>query len=255
MAYRTRQIRVDEMFRKELEDIKIERIKIGVDRDKVSDRRLTRAIREIPLWQNIKRELITAPNIKQSSLPKIPKIKGKKGSVFDLVLILGLLFLIPFVFGALGILVSSVHDGFASVGSIAIGNETINVTQFSDNTIGRVDDNFNNYRFIGVCLILAEIIIFLGTNFYIRTHPLMFIPYIFFIGIIVIVSVPLSNAYQTLLQNPQITVILGTSQVSNMLNYWMIYLPITMTVLGFVGAVLLFINITRDPAEQFGGAF
>jgi uncharacterized membrane protein len=83
----------------------------------------------------------------------------------------------------------------------------------------------------------------------------MFIPYIFFIGIIVIVSVPLSNAYQTLLQNPQITVILGTSQVSNMLNYWMIYLPITMTVLGFVGAVLLFINITRDPAEQFGGAF
>lgn len=52
------QIRVDTRFRRELEDIKVQRIKRGFDSKLKSDRRLTAAMRRHPLFNRIKEDII-----------------------------------------------------------------------------------------------------------------------------------------------------------------------------------------------------
>ena len=50
--------RIAPNFGKELDYIKKERLKEGLDRFKTSDRRLTKWIPKHPLWQEIKKDLI-----------------------------------------------------------------------------------------------------------------------------------------------------------------------------------------------------
>lgn len=52
--------RIDEDFIEELEDIKVERIKCGIERGMISDRRITNAIVRNPDWKKIKEEIIQA---------------------------------------------------------------------------------------------------------------------------------------------------------------------------------------------------
>lgn len=54
------QIRVDPIFRKELNDIKIKKLENGTARTILGDRRLTKAIRKMDLWREVKIRLINA---------------------------------------------------------------------------------------------------------------------------------------------------------------------------------------------------
>ena len=60
MKSRDKPIRVDLDFEEELRKIKIERLTKGKDRMPKSDRRLTKAIRRHPLWNNIREDIIKA---------------------------------------------------------------------------------------------------------------------------------------------------------------------------------------------------
>ena len=55
---RNKILRVDEEFAKELEDLKINRIKSGKDHKLKSDRRLTAAIRRHRLWPTIRDDIL-----------------------------------------------------------------------------------------------------------------------------------------------------------------------------------------------------
>ena len=53
-------IKVDPDFKKEIDDIKLERIKKGFDKKMRSDRRITKALRRLSSWEEIKKKIIEA---------------------------------------------------------------------------------------------------------------------------------------------------------------------------------------------------
>jgi len=60
--------RVDEDFLEEMEDIKLERIKKGIERGMISDRRITNAIARHPKWKEIKSDIIRAKPVKRGRI-------------------------------------------------------------------------------------------------------------------------------------------------------------------------------------------
>ena len=52
--------RIDSGFKKELEDIKLERVKDGLDLKLRSDKRLTKAMTKLSMWKEIKRKISEA---------------------------------------------------------------------------------------------------------------------------------------------------------------------------------------------------
>ena len=64
--------RVDNSFMKELKEIKLERIRRGVDKEFKSDRRLTKAIVRSSLWRELKEVLINSP------IENDTKFRGRK---------------------------------------------------------------------------------------------------------------------------------------------------------------------------------
>jgi hypothetical protein len=53
--------RIDHQFKKDLDEISINRIKFGNDKYKRSERRITKAITRHPLWPQIKTDLAKIP--------------------------------------------------------------------------------------------------------------------------------------------------------------------------------------------------
>lgn len=53
-------IKVDPEFKKEIDEIKVERVKKGFDNKMRSDRRITKAIRRLSSWEEIKKRIIEA---------------------------------------------------------------------------------------------------------------------------------------------------------------------------------------------------
>jgi len=53
-------IRVDPIFRKELMEIKIKKIQNGTSDRMIGDRRITKAIRRMDIWKEMKNRLILA---------------------------------------------------------------------------------------------------------------------------------------------------------------------------------------------------
>lgn len=52
--------KIDPDFKKELDDIKLERIKLGFDKKLRGDRRITKAIRRASIWKDLKKIIVEA---------------------------------------------------------------------------------------------------------------------------------------------------------------------------------------------------
>jgi len=83
----------------------------------------------------------------------------------------------------------------------------------------------------------------------VNTKPIFFIPYLFIVIIAVVVSVPMSNAYETLMLNPSLTSTFATFQGS---NWIMLNLPMWITIIGLTGAIIMFSRMGRKEENPYG---
>jgi len=83
----------------------------------------------------------------------------------------------------------------------------------------------------------------------VTTKPVFFIPYIFIVIIAIIVSVPLSNAYETLSNNAELS---STFTGFTASNFIMLNLPIWITIIGFTGGIIMFARMGRKEEYQYG---
>jgi hypothetical protein len=112
-----------------------------------------------------------------------------------------------------------------------------NVTQVIDNTFGKVNEAYATLRWTTILLIIGMVIsIFIG-SYMVTTRPVFFVPYIFMVIIAVVVSVGISNAYQALIETPLLSSSYATLVGG---NYFMVYLPIWITAIGFIGGIIMF---------------
>lgn len=122
-----------------------------------------------------------------------------------------------------------------------------NASEVIDNTIGSTSTSFTSLYWISAFIIFAMILgIFIG-SYLVTTKPVFFIPYIFIVIIAVISSVPISNSYENLSNNAE----LGSTFVNfTASNFIMLNLPIWITIIGFVGAIIMFARMGKK--EDYG---
>jgi len=177
-----------------------------------------------------------------------PIIKNKKGGFSDLFIFMIFAFviiLISVVWVYMGGLVQEkMHE---TIGQMdlhdTVGN---NASQVVDNTIGDFNASISALRWITVFLIGGMILsIFIG-SYLVTTKPIFFIPYLFIVIIAIVVSVPMSNAYEVLMNN---AILSETFAGFSGASWIMLNLPVWITIIGITGGIIMFSRMGKKEDD------
>ena len=172
----------------------------------------------------------------------ISKMKTK-GSILDIMIWIAIAFVAIVFFAAWmyghGLLVAEL----AAMEDIQLDNSKVSIANASADTFGTVDSALNNLHFVAFGLIFASAVSIFISNFLIKSNPVFFVIYVFFIVAVTIAAIPISNAYEALMTDA----VLG-AEISGFkgASFIMLHLPVWVVVIGFVGAIFLFAGIMRD---------
>lgn len=123
-----------------------------------------------------------------------------------------------------------------------------NITLVLQDTFGAVPRAFESFKWITGMLIFGMMLSILLSSYLVRVNPIWLVPYILVWIIAIIVSVPLSNSYETIMQHPTLA---STFVGFWAQNYIFAYFPIWITVIGGAAAALMVINLVKQ--NQSGG--
>lgn len=137
----------------------------------------------------------------------------------------------------------------ASLGTMDLSDTGGNASEKITATLGAVNTSFTALYWITVLIIGGMILgIFIG-SYLVTTKPVFFIPYIFLTIIAIVVSVPISNTYETLSNEATLS---GTFAGFTGANWIMLNLPIWVTIIGFAGGIIMFARMGKRE-ERFVG--
>lgn len=176
---------------------------------------------------------------------------NNQGGMTDLFLFMIFAIAVIFICGIFiyigGQVTTEVHE---KLDNMTFGNE--NTTQVIDDTIGKVNIAYQSLYWIATFLIVAMILaIFIG-SYLVTTKPIFFIPYFFILVIAVIVSVGVSNAYEQVISDATMA---ATFAGFTGANFIMLHLPIWITIIGFVGAIIMYARMGSREQQNFGGIY
>ena len=176
---------------------------------------------------------------------------NKRGGFTDLFLLIIFSFIIILICGIFiymgGDVTQRVHD---TMDNMTFGDT--NTSQVIDDTFGAVNRSYQALYWIAVFLIVGMIVsIFIG-SYLVTTRPIFFIPYVFILIIAIIVSVIISNAYETVIADPTLA---STFAGFVGANFIMLSLPIWIAVVGVVGAIIMFVRMGSKENDLYGGGY
>jgi hypothetical protein len=172
---------------------------------------------------------------------------NKKGHIMDIIIwtIVGfvtILFLGLWVYGT-GLMTDAIM-GLNSTTS------RVNITSAAEQTFLEVYNAEKvTLEYVAFAIIFASAISIFISNFLVKSHPAFFIIYVLIIIVAVIFGVYVSNAYEELLTHSGFGTTLQSFEAP---TFVMLHLPIWIVVIGFFGAIFLFVGISRD--REMGGS-
>jgi len=176
-------------------------------------------------------------------------IMDKRGGFTDLFIFMIFSFAILLICGIFiylgGNVTEKVHD---TMDDMQFG--TANTTEVIDDTFGAVNRSYQALYWIAIFLMVGMVIsIFIG-SYLVTTRPVFFIPYAFITLIAIIVSVGMSNAYEQVIADPTLS---STFAGFVGANFIMLQLPIWITIIGIVGAIIMFVRMGSRERDLYGG--
>jgi ABC-type lipoprotein release transport system permease subunit len=126
-------------------------------------------------------------------------------------------------------------------------DNSTNVSQLIDDTVGKTSQAYSTLPWITALLIIFYFLSILLSAFLVKTHPVTFVAYWLMVIVAVIISVYVSNVYETLSETAVLT---STWMTFSGANYIFTYLPIWVTIIGLIAGVLMFINL--DWSSYYG---
>ena len=172
----------------------------------------------------------------------------KRGALTDLFVFMAIIFAMVVFMVAMTYVANTTYDKFmeqAPAFQKVLGNNT-NATELIDSTFGAVPNAYLALRWVSVMLIFGFMLSILLTSFLVRTNPVFLVPYLFIVIISIIVSVPISNAYETIYTSsilaPTFTGFFGATWI--FLN-----LPLWIAGIGILAGILMFANIMRNDSQ------
>jgi len=172
-------------------------------------------------------------------------IKGKHGGFTDLFIFLIISFVVVLISGIfiyIGIQTEDrLHETMDDMDlKDTMGN---NASVVIDNTMGVLNATLDALHWITIFLIFGMVIgIFVG-SYLVTTKPVFFIPYIFLVIIAIVVSVPIANTYEELLSDETLG---STYTAFTGANFFMLNLPIFITIIGFVGGIIMYTQMGKS---------
>lgn len=231
----------DNLFDAEIEDIIRFRFGNKKDSKPIPRRLVQRKLIRHKLWTDIKNDLKIA-----EFLPE------EKGFIiaFNWFNIIVISFLAIVLFAGLMYAMGLINDVLNQTGAMNEINAGkpgyTNLTLAAQNTFGKANEATQGLRLVALTLIFSLFLATILINFAIKIHPAYFFVYILIVMLAIILSAPVSNAYQDLLSSGIYNGLLPSFTGA---NYFMINLPIFIAIGGVLGGVFLFINILRGPGE------
>lgn len=235
--------KIDINFAKEMKDIAKERYLKGLDKKERGLARMTKAITRLPNWnKEIKETIKKAEFIKDTS---------GQFTAFNIFSFMIIIFIAVIIFAGIIWVTGMLNGVFHQVGQANEVNAGqvgyVNMTKASDDTFGQLNSGVGALRLVAIVLIFGYIVSIIVTNALVKVHPLFFFAYVLITLLAVILSAPISNAYENILMS---NVFDGTLASFTGANWMMLKLPIVVTVLGLLGGVFMFINIIRTGNEE-----
>ena len=180
-----------------------------------------------------------------------PLIENKRGGFSDLFIFMIFAFVIILISVVWVFIGGEVEDQMqTTLGQMdlhdTVGN---NASVVISNTIGATNNSFLALHWITVFLIGGMILsIFIG-SYLVTTKPIFFIPYLFIVIIAIVVSVPMSNAYETLMNDATLS---GTFAGFSGASWIMLNLPIWITIIGITGGIIMFSRMGKKEDQYYG---
>jgi len=181
-------------------------------------------------------------------------IEDKKGqSAMSLIVLAGLVVLLLGVGvmmmiggGITTFTVETINDVTKDLGVIDVGGDGANLSEYNDYTIGQLNETVQMFKFgSGVLLLfgLLGIIIFASS---IRANPSgsMIGFYLLLVFLILMVSIFMSNVYEDFLDDDG--EIGQELQSMTMGSFILLYMPHIITIISFVGGIIIFSGIGED---------
>jgi F0F1-type ATP synthase assembly protein I len=177
--------------------------------------------------------------------------KNKRGGFTDLFLFMIFAFILVVVIGILlytfGRVETQLHT---TMDDMSFGDGTTNTSQVIVDSVGATNISLSALYWLSVFIMFGMILgIFIG-SYLVTTKPVFFIPYLFIWIIAIIVSVPISNSYETISATDELA-----STYTNFVgaNFLLGNLPIIVAVVGIVGAIIMFSRMGRR--EEYAGFY
>lgn len=177
-------------------------------------------------------------------------IKNKRGGFTDLFIFMIFAFVIILISVVFIYIGNETEDQLqASLGQMDLHDTTgHNASEVITATVGATNLSFGALYWITVFLIGGMIIsIFIG-SYLVTTKPIFFIPYLFVVIIAIVVSVPLSNAYETLSNNATLS---STFTGFVGANWIMLNLPIWISIIGIAGGIIMFARMGKKEERYY----
>lgn len=232
------------IFNREIEEIKRERYGKGLDKKPIGMALIQKKIIKHPYWNNIKTDLK-----KWTFLPE-DKLGQINNPIFSLFVFMIIAFITVVLIAGMMYSMNLINNALINVGSINEANAGnpgyTNMTYAAQVTFGAVNNATKGMPLVSISIIFSLMMGIIMSSFFLRVHPAFFFLYVLLTVLAIIFSVPISNAYQTLLQS---NIFDGYLTQQPMGNWILINLPMVVCVVGILGGIMLLINIVRNEQE------
>jgi len=174
---------------------------------------------------------------------------NKKGQFTDLFLFIIMCVAILFISGIfiyMGVTTKNQLDK-SFTGKVTSGGT--NYTTIIDTTFGDVNVAYSTLYWTSILLIVGMMFSIFFGSYMVTTRPIYFVPYIFIIIIAIFVAVGVSNAYQSVIEQPELASTFAGFIGSNFIMY---NLPIWITVMGVVGGIIMFVRMKSQEVVAYG---
>lgn len=245
MKYRDKvtMVKSDNLFIKELEDIKRERYKNRLDVKPLGLRIFQRKIVRHPTWLSIKNDLKIAKFLPEEDgfMPAFNWFQIIIVAFLAVMLFAGLIY-------AMGLINDVMHQvGIQNEANYRPNSTWVNMTYAADVTFGQVNNSIQALRMVALTLIFSMIMGAILVNFLVKVHPAFFFIYVLIILLAIIFSAPISNAYLELRQSDIYNGILPSFTGT---DWIMLNLPMIVTIGGLLGGIFLFISIIKGEGGE-----
>lgn len=166
-------------------------------------------------------------------------VMNKKGFIIELIAFAVIGIIVILFFG--GIIYG--FDLFTDVitDPLIVDSSELNLTAATNPTIGSLNTGLSNLHLIAAVIIIGYLFATLIFAYFSSKHPLWLIVYILVVIMVVIFSIYISNAYETVQSNSLIGGMVSEFSIGNVI---MSYLPVWTALIGLFGIALSIIGMT-----------